>query len=87
MMRWSRSDVDDAEMAAFGRVGGQRGYGDIGGGVHVLLEHARVIHLVDVVAGEDDHVLRLLGADGIDVLIDRVGRPHVPVLADPLHGR
>ena len=36
---------------------------------------------------EDEHVLGLLGADGIDVLIDRVGRPHVPVLADPLHGR
>ena len=53
----------------------------------MLLEHAIVIHLVDVVAGEDEHVFGLLGADGIDVLIDRVGRPHVPVLADPLHGR
>ena len=80
-------DIDHAKMAAFGRVGRQSGDGDVGAGIRVLLEHAPVIHFVDVVAGEDDHVLRLLGADGIDVLIDRVGRPHVPVFADPLHGR
>jgi hypothetical protein len=32
-------------------------------------------------------VLRLLGADGINVLVNRVGRALVPLLADPLHGR
>jgi len=79
-------DIDHAKMTAVGWVGGQGGDGDVGAGVLVLLEHALVIHFVDVVAGEDDHVLWLLGANGIDVLIDGVGRPHVPVLADPLHG-
>jgi hypothetical protein len=40
-----------------------------------------------VVAGEDDDVFGLLGADRIDVLVDRVGGAHVPVGAGALHGR
>jgi len=39
----------------------------------MLLEHAAVVHLVDVVAGEDEDVTRLLSTDGIDVLVDSVG--------------
>ena len=53
----------------------------------VVLQHAAVIHLVDVVAAEDDHVLGLFAADGIDVLIDRIRGAHVPVGAGALHGR
>jgi len=49
------------------------------------LQHAPVVHLVNVIAGEDEHVLGLLGTDGINVLIDRVRRAHIPVIADPLH--
>ncbi len=52
----------------------------------MLLEHAGVVHLVDVVAGEDDDVLRLFGADGVDVLVDGVGGALVPGLGDALHG-
>ena len=52
----------------------------------VLFEHELVVHLVDVVAGEDDDVLGLLAADGVDVLVDGVGGALVPVLADALHG-
>src|SRR5271156_71512 len=73
-------------MAAVGRVSRQGSDGDVGGSIHVLLEHAPIIHFVNVVTGEDDHVLRLLRADGVDVLVDGVGRPHVPVFADSLHG-
>ena len=32
-------------------------------------------------------MLGLLGANGVDVLINGVGRAHVPVFADPLHRR
>jgi hypothetical protein len=53
----------------------------------MLLEHQPVIHLVNVVAGEDEHVLGLLGPDGIDILVNRVGRALVPLVADALHGR
>ena len=30
--------------------------GHVGAGVDVLLQHQLVVHLVDVVAGQDDHV-------------------------------
>ncbi len=52
-----------------------------------LLHHEGVVHLVDVVAGEDEDVLGLLGADGVDVLVDGVGGALVPGLGDALHGR
>ncbi len=65
---------------------GERGNGDVGAGVRVLLLHAGVVHLVDVVAGEDEDVAGLLGADGIDVLEDGVGGALVPALGDALHG-
>jgi len=58
------------------------GDGDVGGGVGVLLEHTAVIHFVDVIAGEDEDEFRTLTADGIDVLIDRVGGALVPLLRD-----
>src|SRR5216683_7540161 len=37
--------------------------GDVGAGVAVLLEHAAVIHFVDVIAGEDKDEFRALAAD------------------------
>ena len=40
-----------------------------------------------MVAGKNQHVLGLLGADGINILINRVGRALIPLVADPLHGR
>jgi hypothetical protein len=53
----------------------------------MLGHHLAVIHFVDVIAGEDEDVLGLLGADGIYVLINGVGRALIPLIADPLHGR
>src|SRR5712664_463797 len=44
--------------------------GDLGAGVAVLLEHAAVVHLVDVIAGEDEDEFRALAADGVDVLVE-----------------
>ena len=56
------------------------------GGAALLVEpqHPRVIHLVDVVARQDDQVARVLAQDRVEVLIDRVGRALIPVLADAL---
>ena len=51
------------------------------------LQHQAVIHLVDVVAGEDQHVLGLLRPDRVNVLIHRVGGALVPLIAYPLHRR
>ena len=75
-----RVRLDDAETAGgFGAIHLDGGDGDVGVGVHVLLEHLAVVHLVDVVAGKNDGVGGALAADGIDVLIDGVGGAQVPI--------
>ena len=55
-------------------------------GAALLMEaqHPRVVHLVDVIAGQDDQVARILADDRVEVLVDRVGRALIPVLADAL---
>ncbi len=56
--------------------------GRVASGIHVLLEHLLVVHLVDVVAGENDDVARVLASDRIDVLVHGIGRAQVPVRRD-----
>src|SRR5579864_990092 len=53
----------------------------------MLLHHLAVIHLVDMIAGKNEHMLGLLGADGINILVNRVGRALIPLVAHPLHRR
>ena len=56
--------------------------------VDVLAQHLLVIHLVDVVAGQDHHELRPVGLDDVDVLVDRVRRAFIPLrLRDALARR
>src|SRR4029077_5907361 len=50
------------------------------------MEHLRIVHLVDMVAGEDEHIVRLFIVEQKKVLIDRVGGTLVPFFADPLLG-
>ena len=80
-------DVDHSETRRFLEIDLNGGESDVGSGVAVLLHHLAVIHFVDVVAGKNQDVLGLLGADGINVLIDRVGCALIPLIADALHGR
>ena len=56
-------------------------------GLAVVRQHAAVVHLVDVIAGENDHVRGLLAPDRINILVDGVGGAHVPVGPGPLHRR
>ncbi len=51
------------------------------------VEHLRIVHLVDVVAGEDENIVGLFGVEQEQVLVHRVGGALVPFLADPLLGR
>ena len=53
----------------------------------VDVEHLAVVHLVDVVARQDDDPARPLALEGVEVLVDGVGGAEVPVLADALLGR
>ena len=62
--------------------------GHVGAGIDVLLQHQAVVHLVDMVAGQDDHELGPVGLDDVDVLVDRVGGALVPLgLGDALARR
>jgi len=79
-------DVDYAETEGFFEINLNGGQGDVGRGVEVLLHHLAVIHFVDVIAGKNKDVFGLLGADGINVLVDRVGGALIPLVADALHG-
>ena len=60
--------MHDAEGARLGDRHLDAGDGDVGAVVDVLHQHALVVHLVDVVAGEDDEVLRPVAVDDVDVL-------------------
>ncbi len=45
----------------------------------MLLQHQFVVHLVDVVAGQDDHVFRRVALDDVDVLEHGVGGAFIPL--------
>ena len=81
-------DMHDAEAGRFHARHFQAANGDIGAGIHMLLKHVFIVHLVDVIAGQDDHVLRIVGLDDIDVLVDGIGRAFVPLrFRDTLRSR
>jgi hypothetical protein len=47
----------------------------------VVFQHHRVIHLVDVITGQNHHVIRWCGiANDVEVLPDRIRRTAIPVL-------
>ena len=42
-------------------------------------QHIAVIHLIDVVAGQHQHILGIVALDKVDVLIDGVGGTLIPI--------
>ena len=46
--------------------------------IDVLLQHQLIVHLVDVIARKDHHVLGHVGLDDVDVLEHRIGGALVP---------
>ena len=56
-------------------------HGDVGALLHVVGDHRTVVHLVDVIAGQHQHVLRPVRMHDVDVLVHRVGRAAIPVAA------
>ena len=46
----------------------------------MLLEHELIVHLVDVIARQDDDVLRAVALNDVDILEYRIGRSLVPHL-------
>jgi len=50
----------------------------------VVRQHRAVVHFVDMVAGQNEHVLGLVDSDDVEVLIDRVRGTGIPGRFDPL---
>jgi hypothetical protein len=82
-----------ASVAITPKFGGLRqrrldaGHGDVGAAGRVLGQHHRVVHLVDMVAGEDQHLRGPRIPQQVEVLVDGVGGAAVPGLAQALLGR
>ena len=78
--------MDDAEsMGIFDRNIDRADHG-IGAFGEQPMEHLHIVHLVDVVARQDEHIVRLFGVEQKQVLIDCVGGALVPFFTDPLLG-
>ena len=63
---------------------GERRDGDIRTGVVVGGHKRAIVHLVDMVAGEDDDESRRGHLEGVDVLENRIGGAEIPTLVDAL---
>ena len=77
-------DRDDAEAARVGDGDFDGRERDRRAALLMGPQHARVVHLVDVIAGKDDQIPRAFPRDRIEILIDGVRRSLIPVLADAL---
>ncbi len=71
-------------MARFRGIDPQGRHGQIGLIVFVEIDQRVVVHLIDVIAGQDHDILGPLLFQGIDILIDGVGRALIPMLVDAL---
>ena len=81
-----RIDLHDAQRRGVGERHLDAGDRHVGVARGVVDQHPRVVHLVDVVAGQHEHVLGRVAAQQIEVLVDRVGGALVPVRSDALLG-
>ena len=59
-------------------------HGDVRALLHVVGDHRAVVHLVDVVAGEHQHVLGPVREQQVEILVHRIGGAAIPLLADLL---
>ena len=55
--------------------------GDVRAGFDMSGEHLVIIHLVDMVAGQDQNVLGIILLDEVDILVDGIGGAAVPFAA------
>src|SRR4029077_15647292 len=58
------------------------GDGDLRSGVKVLLKHLRVVHLINMIAEEDEDEFRTIAADRVVLLVNRDARALIPLLRD-----
>ena len=80
-------DLHETETGAVARRHRDAADGQVGLLLDVCPNHVAVVHFVNVVAGEDDHVAGIFLLNAVDILVDGVGGAFVPVLVDALLGR
>ena len=73
--------VHDAEAAGLFHGDGADGDGAVGLVFLVEAEHFGVVHLIDVVAGEDQHLVGVIAVNEANILVNGVGRALVPLRA------
>ena len=61
--------------------------GDVRLGIHMLPQHQLVIHLVDVVTGEDEDIVDIVAVNDVNVLRYRVGGADIPLVLIHTLGR
>ncbi len=72
-------DGHDAEGAGLAARHFDAAHGDLRAAGGVVLQHDGVVHLVNMIAGQNHHIFGLARLDDVDVLIDRISRAAVPV--------
>ena len=75
-----RVDRHDAETGSLGARDLETADGHVRALVDMLLQHRFVIHLVDVIAGQQHDEFRIVALDDVDVLEHRVGGAAIPVI-------
>jgi hypothetical protein len=50
--------------------------------IQVLAQHHFIVHLVDMVAGKNDHIFRTIGLDDVDILKHRIGGAFIPLVSE-----
>ena len=80
-------NFDHAKLRNLMRLNRQGSQRNVRARFAMLLLHQRVVHLVNVIAGKDEHVLRFFRADRVNILKHRIGRALVPAFRHALHRR
>ena len=70
--------LHDPEVGGVAGVDGDGGDGDIGAQFFVMVQHFHKIHLVELVARQDQDIVAVEGAEVAETLADGVGRSLVP---------
>ena len=52
--------------------------GHVGVVQNMVTDHLAIVHLVDMIAGKHQHILRIVAAQNVEVLEHRVGGTFVP---------
>jgi hypothetical protein len=77
-------DLHDTELRPLFQSARKASHCRNGTGIDVVLDQFGVIHLVDVIARQDQQVVALALFNRVDVLVDGVGRSLIPVFVQPL---